>query len=91
MDLKKDKQPSISEIKITTFEEIEETPFRVVSLEKGTWGIVLGNMLATRREYTTREDAIASVSAIDWDLVLSFIGNFIDNQKLISKWQHENK
>lgn len=70
------------------FHEIEDSPFTAVKRKNKAWIIVMGDALATRKKFKTKEDAENYVKGKPWELI--FVGSNIFNEKMQERTKNED-
>lgn len=56
-----------------------ETPFAIIETEENDFRIVIGDQLATRKCFKSKEDAETFLKETDWDIILTLIGIMTEN------------
>lgn len=70
MNAQEKENSSNSSDKIVEREHIENTPFTIITLEKGSF-IAIGNKRVT--EYTTKQECKNLIFERDWDLIANMV------------------
>lgn len=67
-------------MKASNFYQTKNTPFAIIETEEGDFRIVIGDQLATRKSFKTKEKALTFLSKTDWDIITTLIHTIVINQ-----------
>ena len=67
-------------MKASNFYQTENTPFAIIETEEEDFRIVIGDQLATRKSFKTKEEAETFLDSTDWDIIVTLIHTIVINQ-----------
>lgn len=67
-------------MKASNYYSTENSPFAIIETEEGDFRIVIGDQLATRKSFRTKEEAETFLESTDWDIIVTLIHTIVVNQ-----------